>query len=296
MSLTHEFDYVKPTSLDEAIRVLSERGDGARVLAGGTDLIAWIRDDLVRPSVLVDIKGIPDLGIMDLAGDKLTLGALVTLTDLIDSETVRSETPLLWEMARLFASVGIRNRATVTGNICSAVPSCDCGPVLLVYDARVHVQGPGGSRTIPIAEWFTGPKATTLGRAEIVTAVSFERPAAVHGGCYVRLGRYRGEDLAQAAVAVLAIAGDRYRLAFGAVAPTPVRAHRLEALLEGKRIDDASLCAAKALVPAETAPITDVRASAEYRAHMLPIMVERGLRTAVARRDGSGSPYGATCL
>jgi CO/xanthine dehydrogenase FAD-binding subunit len=293
MSITHEFDYAKPSTLDEAIRILSERGEGARVLAGGTDLVAWIRDDLVRPSVLVDLKGIRGLDAIRCEGDTFTIGALVTVSDLIASETVRNETPLIWEMARLFASVGIRNRATVVGNICSAVPSCDCGPVLLVYEARVHLQGPAGPRTIPIADWFTGPKATAIGRAEIVTAVSFERAPQPHGGCYVRLGRYHGEDLAQAAVAVLALAGDRYRIAFGAVAPTPVRARRLEAVLNGKRIDGPSLAAASALVSEETAPITDVRASEEYRAHMLPIMVERGLRTAVARRDGTGPPYGA---
>ncbi len=296
MPIAHEFDYVKPKTLDEAVEILARRGQDARVLAGGTDLVGWIRDELVLPSLLVDIKGIPGLGRISLEGDTAFLGALVTLSDLVDSEDVRSRIPLAWEMARVFASVGIRNRATVVGNICSAVPSCDSGPVLLVYEADVHVRAAGGERTIPISEWFTGPKRTALDPTEIVTGVSFPLPADRHGGAYVKLGRYRGEDLAQASVAVLALPGGRYRIAFGAVAPTPVRARRIEALLEGKALQDSLIVEAKRLVAEETAPITDVRASAEYRGHMLPVMLERGLRAAVERRDGGGPPYGTRLI
>jgi carbon-monoxide dehydrogenase medium subunit len=291
MPIAHEFDYVKPASLEEAVAILAER-PGAQVLAGGTDLVGWLRDEFVEPSVLVDIKGLDGLHGIEFADGILSIGSLTTFTELIESETVRSHAPLLYEMGRTVASTGIRNRATVVGNICSAVPCCDAGPVLLVYDAIVHATGIAGARTIPIREWFVGNKRTVLPPDEIVTGVTIRLPMCGHGAAYVKLGRYRGEDLAQASVAVVSLPGNAYRIAFGAVAATPVRAQRIEAVLEGRELDQSAVDAAKGLVPEETSPITDVRASQEYRELMLPIMLERGLRAAVARRDGEGPEYG----
>jgi len=226
----------------------------------------------------------------------VVVGALATFTDLIDSADLRAKLPLLWEAARRMGSVGVRNRATLAGNICSAVPSCDGGPPLLVHEARVRVHGPGGAKEIPIAEWFLGPKKTPLTPGEIVTGVAIPIPHAGHGGCYVKLGRYRGEDLAQASVAVLALPEHRYRIAFGAVAPTPVRARKIESLMYGRALDDALIAGAARLVTEETCPITDIRASREYRAHMLEVMFERGVRAAVARLSGGGPAYGTALI
>jgi carbon-monoxide dehydrogenase medium subunit len=292
MPISHEFEYAKPSSLDEAVRLLSAHGGSARVLAGGTDVVSELRDGLSTPDLVIDLKGIGGLGSLALEGGALAIGALVTFTDLVESDEVRSGFPVLWEAARTVGSVGIRNRATVTGNICSAVPCCDAGPPLLVYEATVRVTGPGGARSIPAAEWFEGPRKTALDPAEIVTSIAIPRPAERHGGAYVKLGRYRGEDLAQASAAVVVLPGNLYRVAFGAVAPSPVRAPGIEALMEGRDLTDALVEEAKVLVPEETAPISDVRASAEYRAHMLPIMFERGVRAAVERLRGKGLPYG----
>ncbi|MCK4513472.1 xanthine dehydrogenase family protein subunit M [bacterium] len=296
MPIAHEFEYARPETIQEAIAILNEHGTGAKVLAGGTDVVAGLRDGLTTPGILVDIKGIAGLSGIEREGGILRIGALATFTDLIESELTKKHVPLLHEMAMTVASVGVRNRATITGNICSAVPSCDSGPVLLVLDASIHVAGPNGERTIPIAAWFTGPKTTALGSAEIVTSVSLSIPQEEHGAAYVKLGRYRGEDLAQASVAVLALPGSEYRVAFGAVAPTPVRAPKIEELLRGKVLGDALIEDAKKLVPDETAPIADIRASREYREHMLPIMFERGLRAAVARLEGDGPVYGAQLI
>lgn len=296
MPIAHEFEYARPETIQEAIAILNEHGTGAQVLAGGTDVVAGLRDGLTTPGILVDIKGIAGLSGIEREGGILRIGALATFTDLIESEFTQTRVPLLHEMAMTVASVGVRNRATITGNICSAVPSCDSGPVLLVLDASIHVTGPNGERTIPIAEWFTGPKMTALGSAEIVTSVSLPIPQEEHGAAYVKLGRYRGEDLAQASVAVLAPPDNEYRVAFGAVAPTPVRAPKIEELLKGKILGDALIDDAKKLVPDETAPIADIRASREYREHMLPIMFERGLKAAVARLEGDGPAYGAQLI
>ncbi len=292
MAISHEFEYAKPRTIDEAVRLLAEHRDACALLAGGTDVVAELRDGLIAPSLVVDIKGIDGLGAIDLDDGAVSIGPLVTFTELIDSAVVRHELPVLWEAAKTVGSTGIRNRATMTGNICSAVPSCDAGPPLLVYEAIVRVTGPDGPRSIPITEWFVGPRKTALGPAEIVTSIAIPRPGDGHGGAYVKLGRYRGEDLAQASTAVLALPGSRYRVAFGAVAPTPVRAPGIESLMEGRALDDALIEEAKNLVPTETAPISDVRASEAYRAHMLPIMLERGVRAAVDRLGGKGPAYG----
>lgn len=292
MPIVHEFEYVKPARLEDAVAVLAEHGEGARVLAGGTDVVAQLRDELISPDVLVDIKGIEGLSEITLGGDRLFLGPLVTFTDLIESELIRENSPLFYEMAVKVASKGIRNRATVVGNICSAVPSCDAGPVLLVYDAHVLLLGPGGERTVPIDKWFLGPKKADLRSVELVVGLEMSSWAQACAGSYVKLGRYRGEDLAQASVAVLVSPDYEYRVAFGAVGPTPVRARKLEVAIKGEEPADEMLETARKAIPRETSPITDIRATAEYRAHMLEVMLERGIRAAVARLNGGGPEYG----
>jgi len=296
MTIALEFDYAKPESLDAALRLLTEHRGRAAVLAGGTDLVCWLRDETITPELLIDLKGIPELRELDVDGGTASIGALVTFSDLVASEAVRTALPILWEASRTVACVGIRNRATVVGNICSAVPSCNAGPALLVCEAAVTVLGAEGERRIPIAEWFTGPKSTALGDGEIVTGIVVPVPEGRHGDAYVKLGRYRGEDLAQAVVAVLALPENRYRVAFGAVGPTPSRAPGIESVLAGKPLDETLIAEARGLVRNETAPISDIRASREYRAHMLPIMLERGLRAAAARRDGGGPAYGTALI
>ncbi|MBN2114865.1 MAG: xanthine dehydrogenase family protein subunit M [Acidimicrobiia bacterium] len=295
MTLTRSFTYVKPGSLDEALALLAEHGRAAAVLAGGTDLISWMRDDLVAPEVVVDIKGLPGLEAITLVDGTLRLGALATFSDVLRSPVVSAAFPVLAEMAGVVASVGIRNRATVAGNLCSAVPSNDAGPVLLAADALVQIAATDGERTIPLAEWFRGPRRTALRGGELVTRITVPLPDR-HGGCYLKLGRYRGEDLAQASVAVLALPGDHYRIAFGAVAPATVRAAAIEESLEGRPLDEATLAAAADLVPEVISPISDLRASAGYRTHMCRVMLRRALRAAAERLADDGPPYGERLL
>jgi len=295
MTITRSFTYVKPGSLPEALALLAEHGRGAAVLAGGTDLVSWMRDDLVAPEVVVDLKGVPGLGGIALVNGTLRLGALATFSDLLRSPVVAAAFPVLAEMAGTVASVGIRNRATVVGNLCSAVPSNDAGPVLLAAGASVQVSGPQGERTIALANWFLGPRRTALGRGELVTGVSIPLPGP-HGGCYLKLGRYRGEDLAQASVAVLVLPERRYRIAFGAVAPAPFRAAAIEEYLAGRSLDDTALAGASDLVPGQISPITDLRASAEYRTHLCRVMLVRALRAAAGRLAGDGPAYGTRLL
>ena len=296
MTIAQVFDYRLPGTLDEAVHMLAEHGGDVRVLAGGTDLVAWLRDEALAPDLLVDIKGIEGLnGIVD-EGDAIAIGSLVTFTDVINSDLVEARLPMISEMAATVASTGIRNRATLVGNICSAVPSCDAGPPLLVCGAIVHTFGSKGTRQIPIDEWFVGPRRTVLANDEIVTKVVLPIPPGGHGAAYMRLSRYEGEDLAQASLAILAPSDHRFRLAFGAVAATPVRARRIESLLEGQALTPELVAAAVALVPEEIAPITDMRASKEFRMRMSQVMLQRGLKAAVERLEGNGPSYGTNLM
>lgn len=296
MTIAHEFDYCAPDTLEEAIAVLGAAEGSHMVLAGGTDLVAWLRDDVATPDLVVDLKNITGLDHIDADADGLRIGALVTFADLLRSEVVAKRTPLMVETAATVGSTGIRNRATMAGNICSAVPSCDAGPALLVHDATVEVMAAAGPRSIPMTSWFVGPHQSALAAGEIVTGIRVPVPPTEHGAAYVRLSRYRGEDLAQAGVAVMVTPDHDYRVAFGAVAATPFRSRRIEAKLSGQELDDDLIAEAVGLVATEVSPITDVRASKRFRLRMSEVMLERGLRTAVDRLRGEGPPYGADLM
>lgn len=290
MTIAHDFEYVLPRTLEDAIDVLGR--PGAQVLAGGTDVVPWLRDDLIEPALLVDIKAIPGLGDITIDDSRISLGALVTFADLIASPVVAAHAPLLAEMASQVASTGVRNRATVVGNVCSAVPSLDAGPALMVYDAQVEVVGPDGGRLVPLGEWFVGPRTTRLRAGEVCTGVTLVLPPVDHAGAFLKLARYSGEDLAQANLAVVVTADRNYRLAFGAVAPVPLRARSIEVLLAGRELEDSLVEEAVQLVADEISPITDIRATAAYRSHMCRVMLRRGLRAARDRLAGTGPPYG----
>ncbi|MFA5140124.1 MAG: xanthine dehydrogenase family protein subunit M [Elusimicrobiota bacterium] len=291
MAIAHEFAYHKPKTLEEAVKLLGGFKGSARVLAGGTDLIGWIRDGLIAPDALIDLKGIEGLDRIENKNGVVRVGALATFNALRESPVIRTRLPLLWEAAGMVASCGLRNRATMVGNICSAVPCCDSGPVLLAYEAQVALRGKGGGRKVPVGEWFVANKKTAIREGEIVTGVEIPVPAR-HGACYVKLGRYRGEDLAQVSVAVVALPGQEYRVAFGAVAAKPLRARKVENSLRSKGWADS----VKRLVPEEISPITDIRSTKEYRVHMAQIMLARGVRAAVSRLAGKGPAYGTKVI
>jgi CO/xanthine dehydrogenase FAD-binding subunit len=291
MPILHDFNYYKPKSLAEAIRLLSGHR-GAAILAGGTDIINEIREEVAKPSALIDIKGLSSLKNIIFKDGRLTIGSLVTYSGIIESNVIKKRLPIFIEVAKTVGSLGIRNRATMVGNICSAVPCMDSGPILSVFDATVIVQSTKGKRRIPIHEWFYGPRETARKKNELVTAVEIPIPRTKHAGCYAKLGRYSGEDLAQASVLVIALADRGYRVAFGSVGPVPIRAHEIEKLLNGKVPNEILIAQAQKLIPKIVAPISDIRATKEYRLHMCQVMFERALVTAFDRLNGSGPEYG----
>jgi carbon-monoxide dehydrogenase medium subunit len=295
MAIVQEFKYFKPKSIKEAIAFLLGHKNSF-VLAGGTDLISELKNGMVSPGAIIDIKGITKLTGIDFNAKVLKIGALVTFSELIKSGIIREHFPLILEMTKTVASVAIRNRATMVGNICSAVPCMDSAPILSVYDAEIHVTGAGCNFRFPVSQWFKGPRKTAVKGQGIVTSITIPLPSREHAGCFVKLGRYKGEDLAQASVAVLALSNNRYRVAFGSVAPVPIRARKIEKVLNGSLVDDDLLRTAKALIPEEISPITDIRASKEYRMHMCKVMFERAIKVAAARLKGSGPAYGTALI
>jgi len=169
----------------------------------------------------------------------------------------------------------------------------DSGPLLMVYQAEVVLAGPKGKRKVAIEDWFKGPRQTAIKNDELVTELILNIPKEKNASCYVKLGRYKGEDLAQASVMVMALAKNQYRVSFGSVGPVPIRSYNIEDIFDDKDFDDALISEALEMIPFEITPITDIRATKEYRIHMCQVMFERALRAAVDRLRGIGPKYGA---
>jgi carbon-monoxide dehydrogenase medium subunit len=280
-------EVVLAETVEEAIRSLSRRG--AYALAGATDLLLGLRQGEIAPRVLVNLKHVPGLAGVRRVRGAIRIGALTRVADLIGDEIVLEELPLLAEVARGFGSVQIRNLATIGGNLCNAAPSADLAPPLLALDARAEIEGPKGPREVELTEFFRGANKTALRRAELLTAIFVPRPRAGAGTAYAKLGGRRAMDLAAVSAAArveLAPNGVRCRtarIALGAVAPTPRRACRAEAVLEGSEICSEAIEEAAAAAAAQTRPISDVRASAKYRRQMTRVCVRRALTEALRR-------------
>jgi carbon-monoxide dehydrogenase medium subunit len=292
MAIAHLFEYYKPKSLGELTELLSKYRSKAKILSGGTDLVVRIKDGFEFPEVVIDIKGLTELNELKFDGKNLFIGATVTFNEIIENEIVKEKYPLLWEASKSVASTTIRNRATLVGNVCSAVPSLDSGPCLLIYEAEVILKSKNGERKVNINEFFLGPRKTVLKEDEFVYGINIPLPNKRNGSSYIKLGRYNGEDLAQVGIGILVLEGNEYRVAHCAVGPVASRARKIEQLLNGKPLNDSLIEEAKKLIEQEISPITDIRATKEYRIHMAKIMIERGLKAAVDRMNGKGTPYG----
>lgn len=275
------FGYERPETLTQAVTLLQAHGPDARLLAGGTDLIVGLRERRLRPAVVVDVKHIAGLQPSITQADGLVrITADTVLTDIAADQCVRGNFPALAEAAAMVGAVQIRNRATLAGNICNASPAADTAPPLLVYQARVVACGPRGTRRIPIDDFFAGPGVTTLAPDELVTAIELPVPGRPAGSAFGRLSRRRGADLATVSVCALVAGGGVTRLGFGAVGPRPM----LVVDHSGELADPASQLSMLARLAMTASPISDVRASREYRMSMLLELSQRVLGAAITRR------------
>ena len=278
------FAYARPATLSEALAVLDEHGADACMLAGGTDVVVALRNRSLRPRVVIDLKRVAELRpSIDEAGGHVTIGANTVMADLSDDARIRTRFPALVEGMAAVGSNQIRNRATLTGNICHASPAADTAPALLVYGAMVNIAGARGARQVSLVDFFVGPGKTVLRRGELVTSIDLPASAARRGATFARITRRRGVDLATISVCCLVEADGRTLFAFGAVGPRPFLVADDSGLLADPNTDQAARDSVLMRMLAQASPISDVRGSREYRAAMLLVMSGRALRSSLAR-------------
>ncbi len=274
-----EMDYTSPSSLKEALDLLKKYKSKARLLSGGTDLIPKMKKRLVTAEVVIDLNRISGLSGIKLRKDGLHIGGLTRLVEIKESRLVREKAPVLVQAISVMASPPIRNRGTMGGNLSTASPAADTAPPLLVLNASVRLQSARGRRVIPIQEFFQGPQKTVRQPDEILTEVII--PVQKGSSAFLKLGRRKAFTLSVVSAAAFArVRGGKFedvRVALGAVAPTPIRGRRVEEALKGKEANEQNIAQAAELIKGEVKPISDVRASGEYRKEMSVVLTRRVL-------------------
>lgn len=280
------FEYCEPKTIGEAIEILAGDEPRALPLAGGTDLLVRMKQGVLNPSRLVNLKRIAGLDCIERsAAGGLTIGALTTIAAMERSSLLRQCHPVLIQAAGLLGSTSIRQLATLGGNVGRASPAADMVPALIVLKARIFAEGPTGKREIPIDAFFKGPGQTVLAPAEIITAIFLPDPAPNAGAAYLKLGRREGMDCALVGVAAALALGsgdriDEARVALAACGPVPLRAASAEAILLAGPLDEKRLREAARATAGDSSPITDMRAGADYRREMVEVLAFRALREA----------------
>jgi aerobic carbon-monoxide dehydrogenase medium subunit len=281
------FTYLEPSSLDEALALLAQHGDDAKVIAGGTGLVNLMKQRLVRPSFVIGLRALKPLAGTTENGE-LRIGALVTLGTLEASAPVRRKAPLLAEVCGHVATVRIRSMATLGGAMAHADPNLDTPPALIAMDGQIVARSQRGQRTIPADRFFTGYYQTVLEPDEIVTEIVIPEQPAGSGTAFLKFLPATQDDYATISVAArIALDGNgivaEARLALGAAATVPVRARAVEAALSGKAANESSFREAASLVLDAIDPIADFRGSAEYKRKMAVVHVRRALAEAAAK-------------
>ena len=284
----HEFSYEAPSTIEEAVRLLSASGDGARVLCGGTDILIQMRAGIRRPSRLVDVKGIPELRRITFDPKSgLRLGAAVPCIEIFESAPMHKHYPGLTEAAHLIGSTQIQSRASVGGNLCNGSPAADTTPALMALGAVAHLVGRKGSREVPVEEFVTAPGQTVLQPGELLVELRIAPPPPHSSDCYLRLIPRNEMDIAVVGVgASVTLDGERCvaaRIALGAVGPTQIMARKAGDSLVGKKLDAAAIDNAARLAIEASKPIDDMRGTAEYRRHIVGVLTRRALNGAAER-------------
>lgn len=281
------FEYLAPTSLDEAVSLLADHGDEAKVLAGGQSLIPLMKLRFAAPRYVVDINRIPGLDTLAEEGGRLRVGALARHRQAERSELLRSRYPAMAAVAPLIADPLVRNLGTVVGSLCHADPQGDWAAVMLAMGAELVVRSQNGERTIPMTRLIDGPFTTTLRPDEMATEVRVPDPGANAFGTYLKLERKVG-DFATVGVAVHLSrsngAVERAGIALTAVGPTNIKASEAEQMLTGSALDEAVIAEAARLAARAAEPRTDIRGSAEYKREIVRVYVTRALRDAAGAR------------
>ena len=280
------FNYLEPRTIKEAVLLLIKYQGMAKVVAGGTDLLNQIRLKMIKPQYVVDIGYIPGLDYIKYDSEgQLSIGALATIRSLEMSAELERHHPVISQAASLIGSIAIRNVGTIGGNLCHASPSAETAPPLIGLGASVKLMGPDGERTVALEKFFTGPGQTVLQTGELMVEIQVPPMPPHTKGIYLKHSiRGTVNPAVVGVAAVVAMEGKRckeIKLVLGAVAPTPIRAKKAEAILREEEIADTLIEKAAQAASDESSPITDVRASADYRKEMVRVYTKYALRNGI---------------
>lgn len=280
--------FYHPQNLDEALSFLDKEPQVTRVVAGGTDLFLQVREAQMNAKFLVDLSHIPELQFIQKQNESIVLGPTLTLNEIIRSQLLCDRFPGLIEAAKSIGSPQIRNRGTVGGNIGRASPAGDCSVALLSLNARTTLRNARASRTVPLTEFFVGPGSHMGQEDELISEITLPLCAKQSGSSFIKLGKRKALVLAIAAVAAYIELDENakikeVRLALGSLAPTPCRSFRAEEVLKGHLVSMGAFEEAGQAALADIRPIDDLRASAEYRKMVTPVLVRRALISAAER-------------
>ena len=288
--IPNEFEYHAPSSLDEAIKLLAEHGDEAKLLAGGHSLLPMMKLRFAEPQHLVDINGIGELKGIQMEGGTVHIGPMTTENALITSDLLKDNCPLLPAAAHNISDPQVRNRGTIGGDIAHGDPANDHPALMLACDAEFVLRGPSGERTVAAADFFLGTYWTALEADEVMTEIRIPAFKPGTGYAYEKLKRKQGDWATAAAAVVLEMDGDTCtgaRIGLTNVGPTALNATDAAATLVGKRIDDAVIEDAAQRAMAICDPAEDLRGDVEYKTHMAGEMTRRAIRLAVQRAKGN---------
>ena len=284
------FEYINAQTVSEVIALLDEKGDQARILAGGTDLIVQAREGKRTLDWMIDIKSIPEVNILDYdSKNGLTLGAAVPCYQIYAVDAICDAYPGLIDATKIIGGTAIQGRAGVGGNLCNASPAADGIPPLIVLNATCIIAGLKGEREIPVEDFCTGPGQTALEKGEMLISLKVPAPQKNSSSYYLRFIPRNEMDIAVVGAGASVILDDAKqrivsaKIALGAVAPTPLFAEEASALLAGKEISDAVIDEAARAAQAIARPISDMRGTAEQRTHLVGVLTRRALNGAIQR-------------
>ena len=290
------FELYTAADARHAVALLAEHAASVKVLAGGTDLLVELKAATQVPRAVVDISRAADLKQIAVTPRGLSIGALVTHGELMSSTVIRELCPALVDAAHTIGAVQTRNLGTLGGNLVTCVPSMDSGPTLIALDASVTIARAGGERQMALSEFFVAPRKTALKAGELLKDIVIPAHALRKPARFLKFGLRKGQALALVNVAAsfwihsIPRSFKDVRIALGAVAPTVMRARQAEAYLEGRPIDAAAMAEAGRIAAGEAKPISDFRASADYRRDLIAVLVKRALEEAAVPVTAKEAP------
>ena len=288
----HEFEYCAPVKLQEAIGLMADNKGSASLLAGGTDLLIFMRARRKQPALVVDTKKIPELQELKITDEGLSIGASVSCRTIYENVALAEKYPALVDSTNLIGGMQIQGRASIGGNLCNASPSADTIPTLIVYSALANVVSSKGERQIPVEDFCSAPGRTVLDEDEILVSIFIPTPAANTGARFLRFIPRNEMDIAVANAAAFVELDESQqnfvsaRISIGSVAPTPLYVKEAGSVLTGNAINDASILEAATLARNAASPIEDMRGTVEHRLQLVETLTKRVLTGAVARARG----------